>query len=314
MRKEFLIILFFLVIFLSAIFLFLPKGIDPNLKIEFILKIRLPEIFAAVFVGSALAIAGLTFQNVLRNDLADPYILGLSGGSCFGVTLAILFMGVEGGTLFFRIFSAFVFGLVSLLVIMRISGNSPERLLILGVIANIFFATLSRVLTLYLKPSEITTVNYFLLGFISPLTINELLFAFLTLAFLAGFLYYMGDEIDILSFSDEESQTIGVNVIKTRTISILISSFISSLVVSIAGMVGFIGLIVPHISRLFSLNKFKNLFFTSLFSGSTITLVAYIFSKLANTKVVVSIGLYVNLFGILFFIYLFLKKGFSNGS
>ena len=279
-----------------------------------IFKIRLPEICVAVIVGSALSIAGLTFQNLLRNDLADPYILGLSGGSCFGVTLAILFMGVEGGTLFFRIFSAFIFGLVSLLVIMKISGNSPERLLILGVIANIFFATLSRVLTLYLKPSEITTVNYFLLGFISPLTINEILFAFSTFSLLSIYLYFMGDEIDILSFSDEESQTIGVNVVKTRTISILLSSFISSLVVSISGMVGFIGLIVPHISRLFSLNKFKNLFFTSLFSGSTIMLIAFIFSKFANTKVVVPIGLYVNLFGILFFIYLFAKKGFSNGS
>lgn len=314
MKKTLFCIALFCVALFSAVFLFLPKNLDPSLKFEFITAIRLPEIFAVVLAGAALSVSGLAFQTVLRNDLADPYVLGISGGSCFGVTLSIIAFGGTGSGIFFRASSSFIFGLVCLFIIIKLSGNSPERLLLLGVISNIFFSTLARVLTLQLKPSELTSINYFLLGFISPLSSNEMLFSFAAFVFFATPLFLLGDEIDILSFSDDESKTMGVNVQKTRILSILFATILASLIVSICGMIGFIGLIVPHIARIFTANDFKKLFLISIFLGPSITLFAYSFSKMANAKIVVPIGLYINLFGILFFIYLFAKKGFSNGA
>jgi len=314
LKKTLLAIALFCAALFSAVFLFLPKNLDPSLKIEFITAIRLPEVFAVVLAGAALSISGLAFQTVLRNDLADPYVLGISGGSCFGVTLSIIVFGSAGSGIFFRAFSSFVFGLLCLFVIIKLSGNSPERLLLLGVASNIFFSTLARVLTLQLKPSELTSINYFLLGFISPLNSNEIIFSFAVFILVAAPLFLLGEEIDILSFSDDESKTIGVNAQKTRTLSILFATVLASLIVSISGMIGFIGLIVPHIARIFAPNDFKKIFLISIFLGPAITLFAYAFSKIAMARVVVPIGLYINLFGILFFVYLFAKKGFSNGA
>ncbi|MCX7831169.1 MAG: iron ABC transporter permease, partial [Acidobacteria bacterium] len=170
------------------------------------------------------------------------------------------------------------------------------------------------VLTLYFKPLESTSINYFLSGFISPLSTNEIIFSVSLFLLTAILLYLLGDEIDILSFSDDESRTIGVDVKKIRTLSILFASILASLVVSIAGMIGFIGLIVPHIAKNFTENEFKKLFFASIVLGSSITLLSYSLAKFAELKVVVPAGLYINLFGIVFFVYLFVRKGFSNGS
>lgn len=314
MKKILFLLTIFLFLLFATLFLFLPDSLDSYLRMKFILGIRLPEVLIAVIVGMALGISGLALQTVLRNDLADPYVLGISGGSCLGVTLSILVFGVSGSGFIFRTASSLIFGSLSLFLIMKISRSSPENLLLMGVLSNIFFATLARVLTLSLKPSEITSVNYFLLGFISPLSFNEIIFS-LTLFFLvSAILFYMGEEIDILSFSDDESKTIGVNVKMARALTILIASVLSSLVVSIAGMIGFVGLMVPHIARFVSANDFKKLFLSSALIGPSIILFAYAFTKAVNLKVVVPIGLYINLFGALFFIYLFAKKGFSNGT
>jgi len=311
-RKTFFLIAIFFLLLFVALFLFLPDSLEPQLKMKFIFKIRLPEVLAAVITGMALGFSGLALQTVLRNDLADPYVLGISGGSCLGVTLSILFFGISGSGFVFRTASSLIFGILSLFLIMKISGSSPEKLLLLGVLSNIFFATLARALTLSLKPSEITSINHFLLGFISPLSFYEILFSLVLFFILLIPLFYMGNEIDILSFSDDESKTIGVNVKKTRILTILIASVLSSLVVSIAGMIGFVGLMVPHISRFFSTNDFKKLFISSALIGPSIILFAYAFTKAVNLKVVIPIGLYINLFGALFFIYLFVRKGFSN--
>lgn len=314
MKKLFFSVFVFCAALFSSVFLFLPNNLDPSLRLEFITTVRLPEVFAMVLAGAALSVSGLAFQTILRNDLADPYVLGISGGSCFGVTLSIIAFGGAGSGIFFRISSSFVFGLLCLFVILKLSGNSPERVLLLGVISNIFFATLARVLTLRLNPSELTSINYFLLGFISPLSSYEIIFSLAVFVFFATPLFLLGEEIDILSFSDDESNTIGVNAKKTRALAVSFATVLASLIVSISGMIGFVGLIVPHIARLFVPSDFKKLFLISILLGPAITLFAYTFSKMATVKVVVPIGLYINLFGIMFFVYLFAKKGFSNGA
>lgn len=312
MKKILLVLLFLISLFLS-LFIFIPEGIKGDKFLDFVLEIRLPEIISATLIGISLSISGLIFQIVLRNDLADPYVIGISGGSAFGLTLSILIFGGMGGAFFFRATSSFFLGFLTLFLIIKVSKGIPEKLLLLGILTNTAFAALSRLFVLYLKPLETTTINSILVGFVAPLDTKEIIFSsFLVLLSLSITMFYL-KEVDILSFSDDEAKSLGVNIEKVRLILILCASLLSATAVSIGGMIGFVGLIVPHLARLFKTTEFKKLFFISLFIGPSIILLAQTLTKISSFKVVVPVGLYINFVGIIFFIFLFVRKS-SNGS
>ncbi len=312
MKKLLLILLFLVSLFLS-LFIFIPEGINGDLVFDFIIKIRLPETISAILIGISLSISGLIFQTILRNDLADPYIIGISGGSAFGLTLSILIFGGMGGAFFFRATSSFFLGFLTLFLIIKISKGIPEKLLLLGILTNTAFAALSRLFVLYLKPLETATINSILIGFITPLDTKETIFSsFLILLSLSITMFYF-KEVDMLSFSDDEAKSIGVHIEKVRLILVLCASLLSATAVSIGGMIGFVGLIVPHLARLFKTSEFKKLFFISLLLGPSIILLAQILTKISSFKVVIPVGLYINLVGIIFFIFLFVRKS-NNGS
>lgn len=312
MKKILLVLLLLISLFLS-LFIFIPEGIKGDKFLDFVLEIRLPEIISATLIGISLSISGLIFQIVLRNDLADPYIIGISGGSAFGLTLSILIFGGMGGAFFFRATSSFFLGFLTLFLIIKVSKGIPEKLLLLGILTNTAFAALSRLFVLYLKPLETTTINSILVGFVAPLDTKEIIFSsFLVLLSLSVTMFYL-KEVDILSFSDDEAKSLGVNIEKVRLILILCASLLSATAVSIGGMIGFVGLIVPHLARLFKTTEFKKLFFISLLLGPSIVLLAQTLTKISSFKVVVPVGLYINFVGIIFFIFLFVRKS-SNGS
>ncbi len=312
MKKILLVLLFLISLFLS-LFIFIPEGIKGDKFLDFVLEIRLPEIISATLIGISLSISGLIFQIVLRNDLADPYVIGISGGSAFGLTLSILIFGGMGGAFFFRATSSFFLGFLTLFLIIKVSKGIPEKLLLLGILTNTAFAALSRLFVLYLKPLETTTINSILVGFVAPLDTKEIIFSsFLVLLSLSVTMFYL-KEVDILSFSDDEAKSLGVNIEKVRLILILCASLLSATAVSIGGMIGFVGLIVPHLARLFKTTEFKKLFFISLLLGPSIVLLAQTLTKISSFKVVVPVGLYINFVGIIFFIFLFVRKS-SNGS
>ncbi len=312
MKKILLVLLFLISLFLS-LFIFIPEGIKGDKFLDFVLEIRLPEIISATLIGISLSISGLIFQIVLRNDLADPYVIGISGGSAFGLTLSILIFGGLGGAFFFRATSSFFLGFLTLFLIIKVSKGIPEKLLLLGILTNTAFAALSRLFVLYLKPLETTTINSILVGFVAPLDTKEIIFSsFLVLLSLSVTMFYL-KEVDILSFSDDEAKSLGVNIEKVRLILILCASLLSATAVSIGGMIGFVGLIVPHLARLFKTTEFKKLFFISLLLGPSIVLLAQTLTKISSFKVVVPVGLYINFVGIIFFIFLFVRKS-SNGS
>jgi iron complex transport system permease protein len=311
--KKILLVLLLLISLFLSLFIFIPEGIKGDKFLDFVLEIRLPEIISATLIGISLSISGLIFQIVLRNDLADPYIIGISGGSAFGLTLSILIFGGMGGAFFFRATSSFFLGFLTLFLIIKVSKGIPEKLLLLGILTNTAFAALSRLFVLYLKPLETTTINSILVGFVAPLDTKEIIFSsFLVLLSLSVTMFYL-KEVDILSFSDDEAKSLGVNIEKVRLILILCASLLSATAVSIGGMIGFVGLIVPHLARLFKTTEFKKLFFISLLLGPSIVLLAQTLTKISSFKVVVPVGLYINFVGIIFFIFLFVRKS-SNGS
>jgi len=304
----------FLASLLSALFLFLPHGLDPGSVNNVILRIRLPEVLSAVITGASLAVSGLVFQIVLRNPLADSYVVGISGGGAFGVTLSLLLVGIGGAAFPLRAVSAFAVGTGSLVMLVKISKGSPERLLLAGVLVNTAFAALARLMVSFLNPSEIAATNTLLVGFIYPVSFFELSLA--AAAALASLLVIAGagEAIDLLSFSDDEAKTLGVNVGKVRLAALAGASLLATTAVSIAGMIGFVGLIVPHIARALFGNGFRKLFAASLLLGPTVMLLAYLLTKAISAIVIVPVGLYINFVGIAFFFLLLMKKGLFNDS
>jgi ABC-type Fe3+-siderophore transport system permease subunit len=305
---------FFMASLLLSLFAFLPANLDAQQTKNIILLIRVPEVLCAILTGIALAVSGLVFQIVLRNPLADSYVVGISGGGAFGVTLTLLVFGMGGAAFPLRALSSFVVGGGSLFLLLRISKGSPERLLLAGVLVNTAFAALARLLVSFLDPSEIATTNTLLLGFIYPLSFGELAFAFVLILLALRALMKIGCAIDILSFSDDEAKTLGVNVGSTRTAALAASAMLAATAVSLSGMIGFIGLIVPHLARPVFGNNFKSLMTASLFFGPTLLLLAYLMTKIVSSIVIVPVGLYINFVGILFFFALLTKKELFNGS
>jgi iron complex transport system permease protein len=309
----FIIVLFAAVLILS-LFSFLPKNLDSEGTKNIILLIRVPEVLSAILTGIALALSGLVFQIVLRNPLADSYVVGISGGGAFGVTLSLLLIGMDGAAFPLRALSSFAVGAASLFLLIKISKGNPERLLLAGVLVNTAFAALARLLVSFLNPSEIATTNTLLLGFIYPLSLSELAFAAVIIVLSALLLIRIGGAIDILSFSDDEAKTLGVNVGKVRMTALIAAALLATTAVAISGMIGFIGLIVPHLARAVFGNSFRRLFSASLFLGPTVLLIAYLMTKIVSSIVIVPVGLYINFVGILFFFALLMKKELFNGS
>lgn len=304
----------FLFSLLSALFLFLPANLDAEAAKEVTLKIRVPEVLAAVVTGIALALSGLVFQVVLRNPLADSYVVGISGGGAFGVTISLLLVGMGGSAFPFRALWAFAVGAGSLALLMKISKGSPERLLLVGVLVNTAFAALARLIVSFLDPSEIAATNTLLVGFIYPLSWPELSFACAVTAVSLFILLRTGDAVDMLGFSDDEAKTMGVDVGKVRFASLAGASLLATTAVSIAGMIGFVGLIVPHIARALFGNGFRKLLAASLLLGPSLMLLAYTLTKAISSVVIVPVGLYINFVGIVFFFALMIKKEPFNGS
>lgn len=315
LKGGFMIIPLLLVLLtMASLFLFLPKNLDPEGMKTVILKIRLPEILSAVLTGIALAISGLVFQVVLRNPLADSYVVGISGGGAFGVTLSMLLVGMSGAAFPLRALSAFVIGGGSLFLLMKVSKGNPERMLLAGVLLNTAFAALARLIVSFLDPAELAATNTLLIGFIYPISSFELSFAFDVILISALVLLRAGKAIDILSFSDDEASSLGVDVARVRFTSLAGASLLATTAVSIAGMIGFVGLIVPHIARAVFGNSFGRLFAASVILGPALMLAAYVMTKAVSSIVIVPVGLYINFVGILFFFALLMKKELFNGS
>lgn len=301
---------FFLFIFI-ALFSFLP--FDLEVKREVIFRIRLPEVMALLFLAFSLSTAGVILQKTLRNELADPYIVGISGGAIFGVTLSLILLNGELLNILTRFSLSFIFGLLALLLTITFSGGSPERIIILGVLMNIFFSTLSRFLTLFVKPDELSTINFYLLGFIPPLSKKETIFLFLSYIFIFILVLKRAEEIEILTFSDEEAKSLGIEPKRIRTEMVLLTSFLTACAVSTFGMIGFVGLIVPHLTKIFFKSNFYETLILSPIVGAILLLISYIFSKMVSTKVIIPAGLLINLVGVTFFLLVFLKRSYMNG-
>jgi iron complex transport system permease protein len=229
------------------------KGINPDYEI--FVQIRLPRIILACAVGAALAASGVVLQALLRNPLADPYILGISSGAGLGAIIAIL-SGINW-TLWGRSpIAVFAFlGAIGTVWLVWFIGRATGRthitgLLLAGVVVNAFFSAVIMFLTSIAKSEQIHSTIFWLMGNMTEETYPVLWFAAGSVIAGVVTLYYISPQLNALSFGADDARSMGVNIFATQTIAFAVAAGITAAAVSMSGLIGFVGLIVPHGVRL----------------------------------------------------------------
>jgi len=226
-------------------------GTPDSMLDTIIWRIRLPRVLMATLVGATLSLGGLVFQALLRNPLAEPYILGISGGSAVGAILGILmgFSRFPGVSLMAFLGS----GATLLLILMMSSGQTilkKDSLLLSGVMVNAFCSAVIMFLISLTRDSRLHNIIFWLMGDLSMADIGQvgLLAAMLLPCF--GLLFCLSNAMNLLLLGKEMAQTLGVNI-KVVTVTLLVvTSFMVSATVSHCGLLGFVGLVMPHLLRL----------------------------------------------------------------
>ncbi len=233
------------------------SGVAPgaNPDREILVQFRLPRVILACLVGAALACSGVVFQALLRNPLADPYILGISSGAGLGAIIAVV--GGLNWTLWGRSpIAVFAFagalGTVWLVwFIGRLTGKfHVTGLLLAGVVVNAFFSAVIMFLTSIAKSDQVYSTIFWLMGNMAE---EDFLVLWVGAGCVMGgivALFFISPQLNALSFGDEDARSMGVNIVRTRTIAFAIAAGITAIAVSLSGLIGFVGLVVPHAVRL----------------------------------------------------------------
>ena len=283
-----------------------------NPDYDIFVKFRLPRIFLACLVGAALACSGVVFQALLRNPLADPYILGISSGAGLGAMIAVV-SGLNW-TLWGRSpIAVFAFAGASATVwlvwfIGRLTGKfHVTGLLLAGVVVNAFFSAVIMFLTSIAKADQVHATIFWLMG-------NMTEADFLTLWIGAGCviagivaLFYISPQLNALSFGADDARSMGVNITRTRTIAFGIAAAITAIAVSLSGLIGFVGLVVPHGVRLVFGPDHRQLFPLSAIVGAIFLVVADTLARVIIAPAQLPVGVVTAIVGGPFFLVLLVK-------
>ena len=277
-----------------------------------LLNHRIPRILLACLVGCSLSTAGASYQGVFQNPMASPDILGASSGAGFGAALAILF-GFHGSMI---IAFAFIFSILTVLVVIY-TGNMAKGKRVLGlVLAGIMIGSLVSSGTSFIKmvadpEDQLPAITYWMMGSLNGTNPKDVYFAIIPMAIGLIPLFLLRWRINILTLGDEEAQTMGVNAKHLRVIVILCATLITAASVSVSGVIGWVGLVIPHLSRRMVGNNYKHLMPASMLFGAIFLLVVDDISRnLLATEI--PIGILTSFIGAPFFIYLISKDGDRN--
>jgi len=284
-----------------------------------IFDVRLPRVIEGIFVGASLALAGVLLQALFRNPMADPYILGISSGAGVGMAIAILLgiglnliliSGLSASIMLF----AFIFGIIEVIIVYEIAKTkgyiSTTRLLLSGIAVGMFF---NAVLIIVLMFSENKTHLIFSLLFGSlagskwadvPIVVIPFF-----LIFLINLFFYR--DLNAFSLGEETAQHLGINVENLKKFIIISATIVTACAVSVSGLIGFVGLIVPHVARILFGANHKILIPSSVLLGAIVLLLADIFARMLIQPIEIPIGAITAFFGIPFFLYLLRKAKYD---
>ncbi len=272
-------------------------------------NVRMPRILLGVLVGAALPTAGVCYQGIFRNPMVSPDLLGASSGAAFGAVLAILrgagFFGISMSAFFFALFTVWLVCVVG----KHAKGSQVLGLVLSGIMISSLFTSATSFLKLVADPDqELPAITYWLMGSLAGAKKSDVVFAFIPI--LVGMipLFLLRWKMNLLTLGDDEAKTMGVEVTKIRGIVIACATLITAASISVSGMIGWVGLVIPHFARMLIGCDYRKLLPASIIMGSAFMLIVDNIARLAATSEI-PIGILTSFVGAPFFLYLIMREG-----
>ena len=273
--------------------------------------IRFPRTLLAIMVGSGLAIVGASLQSVTRNLLADPHLLGISSGGAFGAILALLHTGLFIGLLTVPLL-AFLGALFATFIVLMVSrftsSTSADRLVLAGVAVSFIIMSCANILIFLGDPKATHTVVFWMLGGLGLAQWNQLIYPLIVLLICGLWLFSQARVLNAMTVGDETASTLGINVTKFRFIIFVVCALITGVMVAFSGIIGFVGLMVPHIVRMFVGGDYFRVLPLSALLGAIFLLWADIAARTIMPPEDMPIGIVTGLVGGIFFVWLLRRK------
>lgn len=272
---------------------------------------RMTRVIAAVLAGAGLAVAGCVMQSVMKNPLADPYTTGISSGAGFGATLAITAgISIVGGS-YSIVVNAFVFALIPMALMMAVSkmkGGDPTTMIMAGMAVMYIFNAFTTVMKLYADPDALATLYTWTVGTVSDCTWPDLMIMAAVVIVGTVVTQLMSGKLNILATGDDNAKAMGLNVENLRIGLLLLISLMVATVVSFTGLIGFVGLVAPHICRVFVGADNRYLVVSSAMFGALLLLVADFVGRTIIAPAVLQVGVVTAFIGGPMFLYLILRQ------
>jgi iron complex transport system permease protein len=273
-------------------------------------KLRLPRIVMAILVGCGLALAGTVFQAILRNPLASPYTLGIGSSAGFGAVMAIVFGAgfhneyiIAGNAFFFALFSSFL-----ILGIARLKRFTTETMILAGIAVMFLFSSLSSFFQYMGTMEEVHEIVFWFFGSLSKVGWKEIGIAAVMILLPCPVLLKWSWDFNLLAAGDESARALGVNVTRIRMLGVVFASLITAGAICFTGVIGFIGLVSPHITRMIIGGDHRFLLPASALVGAVLVLTADTLGRTLWVPQVIPIGIVTSFIGVPFFFYLLMKK------
>lgn len=275
-------------------------------------SIRLPRVLLGVLVGASLSIAGAAFQGMFKNPMADPFVIGISSGAALGAAIAIIlrvsipFIGISTISIF-----AFIGALLAVFTvynIARIKNKVPVTILLLAGIAVGQFLTAIMSFLMVVYSNDMAKIIYWTMGSLAGKGWEPLLKISLPVIASIILINFFARDLNIMLTGEESAKSLGINVEKTKMYILVLGTFMVSMVVSVSGIIGFVGLIIPHIVRIIIGPDHRILLPASALVGGIFMIFADTIARTIISPVEIPVGIITALFGGPFFLYLLKKK------
>jgi iron complex transport system permease protein len=290
------------------------SGVESNIHDEIIIwNLRLPRIIMAVIAGAGLAVSGAVMQGVMRNPLVSPFTIGVSSAAAFGASIAIMFgFGFMGSGTYNIITNAFIFALMCAFLvygIAKIRGVTPETLILAGIALMYLFGALTATLQYIATEEQLSAVIHWTFGTLTGSGWNEILIVTIMLTICLPLLWrYAWDLNAMASGGDEVATSLGVNTSRVRMISLTLATIITAGIICFTGIIGFVCLVAPHITRFIIGSDHRFLIPCSCIFGAILLLAADTAGRMMFSPIIIPVGIVISYIGVPLFLYLLMKR------
>jgi iron complex transport system permease protein len=280
-----------------------------SLRREIIVNLRLPRCLAAVFLGTGLAMCGLAMQAAVRNPLADPYLMGISSGAGLGASASILWLGPSGPALPGM---AFLGALAAGAMVFAIGSRGRahvHRLILAGLAMNVLCTSVTGLLVYFNPdPQKLQNLSFWLMGSLAPASWDTLPLPACVTSLGAFFFWFQGRNLNLISLDDDESRSLGASPRRLRLAYLAVTALVTSSLTAFFGIIGFVGLIIPHIMRFFAGGDHLRLAPLSALGGAVFMVLVDTMARTASDAEI-PLGVLTGALGSPFFFWLLLARG-----